>query len=117
MGMPEIGLRELKIRASEVVRNVWKRRARYIITYRGRSVGQLIPLQSSDREEVATETKNPAKAWDELSGSDSIYGAVALRFGATLVSRDREQLERLERIVPCRHPQRMIRELERSAAT
>ena len=33
--MPEVGVRELKIRASEILRNVRERRARYVITYRG----------------------------------------------------------------------------------
>lgn len=39
-----------------------------------------------------------------LRGADAIYGAVALRFGSTLVSRDREQLERLAPAVSTLHP-------------
>ena len=46
--MPEIGVRELKIRASEVVRDVREKQARYIITHRGRPVGLLLPF--SERE-------------------------------------------------------------------
>ena len=42
--MPDIGVRELKARASEIIQNVRERRARYIITYRGRPVGLLMPL-------------------------------------------------------------------------
>ena len=39
--MPEIGVRELKVHASEIVRAVRDARARYIITYRGHPVGVL----------------------------------------------------------------------------
>ena len=33
--MPDVGIRELKTHASEIVRNVRENRARYVITYRG----------------------------------------------------------------------------------
>lgn len=64
--MPDIGVRELKARASEVVRNVWKRRARYTITYRGRAVGILVPL---DKTTAAGTEPNLASsdAWAELA--------------------------------------------------
>ena len=39
-----------------------------------------------------------------LRGSDAVYAAVALRFGTELVTLDREQLERLPKIVPVRAP-------------
>ncbi len=45
--MAEIGVRELKIRATEVVREVRTRAARYFITYRGKPVAQLIPLEEA----------------------------------------------------------------------
>jgi len=63
--MPDIGVRELKTRASEIVRNVRKRRARYVITYRGRPVGLLVPLEhpSAAQPDVAA---SGASAWDEL---------------------------------------------------
>jgi len=44
--MEEIGIRELKARASEVVRAVKERRARYVITQRGRQVAVLVPLDA-----------------------------------------------------------------------
>jgi prevent-host-death family protein len=44
--MEEIGIRELKARASEVVRAVKERRARYLITQRGRPVALLVPLDA-----------------------------------------------------------------------
>ena len=62
--MREIGVRELKTKASEIMRSVRQRRARYIITYRGRPVGLLSPLQ--DQEPNRTASGEPA-AWDELT--------------------------------------------------
>jgi prevent-host-death family protein len=44
--MEEIGIRELKARASEVVRAVKERRVRYLITQRGRPVALLVPLDA-----------------------------------------------------------------------
>ena len=38
--MPDIGVRELKTHASEIVRNVREQRARYVVTYRGQPVGR-----------------------------------------------------------------------------
>ncbi|MFZ5888342.1 MAG: type II toxin-antitoxin system VapC family toxin [Chloroflexota bacterium] len=35
----------------------------------------------------------------KLRGADAVYGAVALRFGSVLVTRDREQLERLKGVI------------------
>jgi prevent-host-death family protein len=61
--MAEIGVRELKARASEVIRAVRERRARYTITYRGRPVGVLLPLDdATEAETVAGED-----AWDTLA--------------------------------------------------
>ncbi len=42
----EIGIRELKARASEVVRAVKEQRARYVITQRGKPAALLIPLDA-----------------------------------------------------------------------
>lgn len=43
----EIGIRELKARASGLVRAVREKRARYIITQRGKPVALLIPLDAT----------------------------------------------------------------------
>lgn len=45
--MPDVGVRELKIRASEIVRKVRDQRVRYVVTYRGRPVGLLTPLDEA----------------------------------------------------------------------
>ncbi|MBN1815669.1 MAG: type II toxin-antitoxin system Phd/YefM family antitoxin [Anaerolineae bacterium] len=61
--MAEIGIRELKARASEIVRAVRERRARYTITYRGRPVGVLLPLD----EAIQAEALAGEDAWEELA--------------------------------------------------
>jgi prevent-host-death family protein len=53
--VPEIGVRELKIRASEIVREVRERRARYVITHRGRPVGLLLPFSEGRAEGERTD--------------------------------------------------------------
>ena len=42
----EIGIRELKKRVSEVVRAVKEKRARYVITQRGKPAALIIPLDA-----------------------------------------------------------------------
>ena len=42
--MPRVGIRELKARASEIVRAVREEKAQYVITYQGQPVGALSPL-------------------------------------------------------------------------
>lgn len=39
-----------------------------------------------------------------LRGSDAVYAAIALRFGAELITLDREQLERLPKVLSVRSP-------------
>jgi predicted nucleic acid-binding protein len=43
-------------------------------------------------------------AQHRLRGSDAVYAAVALRFGSTLVTLDREQRDRVSGIIPARLP-------------
>jgi len=44
-----------------------------------------------------------------LRGADAVYGAVALRFGSALLSRDQEQIDRLAEVVPTFHPRSVNR--------
>ncbi len=46
--MTEIGIRELKNRTSEIVREVREERAEYIITHRGQPVARLVPIVAED---------------------------------------------------------------------
>lgn len=59
--MPSVGVRELKARASEILRNIRERKVRYLVTYHGRSIAALIPLD--DVEAVETDEM----AWQELT--------------------------------------------------
>ncbi len=58
--MHEIGVRELKTRASAILRDVRDRRAQYIVTYRGRPVGVLQPIAEPDPGTP------DVTAWEEL---------------------------------------------------
>jgi len=56
----EIGIRELKSRASEVVRAVKEQRARYVITQRGKPAAIIVPLDAAPPEKSADEV------WERL---------------------------------------------------
>jgi prevent-host-death family protein len=56
----EIGIRELKSRASEVVRAVKEQRARYVVTQRGVPVAAIIPMDAMLPE------KKDEESWDRL---------------------------------------------------
>lgn len=58
--MEEIGIRELKARASDVVRAVKEQRARYVITQRGVPVAVIIPI------DAILDPKNSSESWDKL---------------------------------------------------
>ncbi len=58
----EIGIRELKSRASEVVRAVKEQRARYVVTQRGIPVAAIIPMDA-----VLPEKKSDDDVWDRLT--------------------------------------------------
>ena len=61
--MPRIGLRKLKIHASEVVKDVQQNQARYTVTNRGEPVALLIPYSPA----AAAEPEDPETAWRELA--------------------------------------------------
>jgi len=46
-----------------------------------------------------------------LRGSDAVYAAVALRFGSTMITLDREQRERAEAVIPARFPAEALAEM------
>ena len=65
--MPDVGVRELKARASEIVRNVRDRRVRYVVTYRGRPVGLLMPLDEVRATPMPPAGESAMAAWEELT--------------------------------------------------
>lgn len=60
-------------------------------------------LLAQQAAEVAAERR--------LRGSDAVYAAVALRFGSTLITLDREQRDRVAGTVPARYPVEALAEL------
>jgi prevent-host-death family protein len=56
----EIGIRELKSRASELVRTVKEKRARYVITQRGKPAALIIPL------DAAPPDRSGDQVWERL---------------------------------------------------
>ena len=56
----EIGIRELKSRASEVVRAVKEERARYVITQRGKPAALIIPVDALPPQ------KSDDEVWERL---------------------------------------------------
>jgi prevent-host-death family protein len=47
----EVGVRELKANASELVRQVREQRAEYVVTHRGRPVAKLVPIPDPAEDE------------------------------------------------------------------
>jgi prevent-host-death family protein len=86
--VPDVGVRELKTRASEIVRDVRERRARYVITYRGRPVGLLLPLDEAGQVEAMAGGEQGANVWEELTrlGEEIGRGWQSPLTGAELLS-------------------------------
>lgn len=61
--MPEAGVRELKSRATRILREVRDKRARYVITYRGKPVALLAPLDAAAQ---ASPDARAEEVWEEL---------------------------------------------------
>jgi len=63
----------------------------------------LIPLDTA----LAGQAADVAAQY-RLRGSDAIYAAVALRFGSTLITLDREQRERVADALTVRYPTEVL---------
>ena len=68
--MPRVGVRELKNQATEIIRDVRETRAEYVVTYHGRPVAVLLPV---NEEWLEAETRRAIEAatpgediWAEL---------------------------------------------------
>jgi prevent-host-death family protein len=62
--MPSIGVRELKIHVSEVVRHVRDTRARYVVTHRGQPVAVIVPYSPRETGEVLTREEGWARFFE-----------------------------------------------------
>jgi len=65
----------------------------------------MIPLDGTLAQQAAD-----VAAQYRLRGSDAVYAAVALRFGSTLVTLDREQRERVADVLNARYPAEALAE-------
>ena len=54
--MPLIGVRELRQRTTEVLRQVREEKAEYVITYQGRPIAVLLPVVSEEVEAAMVQT-------------------------------------------------------------
>ena len=64
--MPDVGVRELKIRASEIIRKVRDQRVQYVVTYRGRPVGLLTPLDEAVLSPQQPGVEAASACWETL---------------------------------------------------
>lgn len=62
----DVGIRELKSNASEIVRNVRKRRTRYVITHRGEPVAQIGPVETTMPMLMQDMQASADDNWNEL---------------------------------------------------
>jgi prevent-host-death family protein len=95
----KVGIRELKNRASEIIRAVRERGAQYIVTRRGHPVGLLLPidetsLEAAVRHVVTGEAKMPTKGPPPLTPEEVLH--LARQVYADLSS---EKIETVEAIV------------------
>jgi len=64
--MRQIGVQELKARASDILRNVGEKNATYVITYQGKPYGVLMPVNKSKQKSRPTRkrrSKRGNSAW------------------------------------------------------
>jgi len=59
-------------------------------------------------DEATAETAVQLAEQCKLRGADAVYGAAAMRFASTLVTRDREQIDRLKGVIAVHSPDEMI---------
>ena len=59
--MGEIGIRELKQRASEILRQVRENQESFTVTYRGKVVARLVPA-----EEISKERARASAIWTQM---------------------------------------------------
>jgi prevent-host-death family protein len=67
--MHEVGVRELKNQATEIIREVREQQAEYVITYRGKPVARIVPFRTGQGSAYArrqsTERAELAALWAE----------------------------------------------------
>jgi prevent-host-death family protein len=72
-----VGVRELKNRATEIVRQVRENQAEYVITYYGRPVAVLLPIDEGWLAEEARRVTEAARPGEELAAELQAPGDVS----------------------------------------
>ena len=69
--MPQVGIRELKNEASEIIRAVREERAEYVVTLRGRPVAVIMPMAEdwpeAEAERAAIAVRENPAFWDRMA--------------------------------------------------
>ncbi len=67
--MPNIGVRELKNQATQILRAVREQQAEYIVTYHGKPIARLLPIDAPARTPATTSHMQAqgASSGDELA--------------------------------------------------
>ena len=68
--MPQVGIRELKNDASEIIRAVREERVEYVVTHRGKPVAVILPVaedwQESEAQRAAAAARDQADFWERM---------------------------------------------------
>jgi prevent-host-death family protein len=68
--MPQVGIRELKNEASEIIRTVRENRVEYVVTHRGKPVAVILPVaedwQESEAQRAAAAVRENAAFWERM---------------------------------------------------
>jgi prevent-host-death family protein len=68
--MPQVGIRELKNEASEIIRTVREDRVEYVVTHRGKPVAVILPVsedwQESEARRAAAAVRDQADFWERM---------------------------------------------------
>jgi prevent-host-death family protein len=64
--MPQVGVRELKNEASEIIRAVREEAAEYVVTFRGQAVAVILPVDESMRNSETENIIAAARAQDDF---------------------------------------------------
>ncbi|HHY58109.1 MAG TPA: type II toxin-antitoxin system prevent-host-death family antitoxin [Chloroflexi bacterium] len=98
--MPEIGIRQLKNEASEIIRSIREQKTEYIITVRGEPVAVLRPL-SSEIGDVDTILNWTADVFSGLSETDLAEIEASIRRRPDFFGGREVDCYFSRRIIPC----------------
>ena len=95
--MPQVGIRELKNEASEIIRAVREERAEYVVTLRGRPVALILPMAEGWQEAEAERSGRRDPGQCRFLGSDG--GAACRNRGQMAKRQDRRGVARRDAAV------------------